>query len=90
MEASLHPDGGYYALKDGEAPAQSMRSKNLRHVEIYADIRKIITVKVKTTHSNLSFFLEARCIHFGHQEESSFRTHNSLKPFIVFPLADYH
>jgi hypothetical protein len=33
MEASLHPDGGYYALKDGEAPAQSMRSKNLRHVE---------------------------------------------------------
>jgi len=32
MEASLHPDGGYYALKDGEAPAQSMRSKNLRHV----------------------------------------------------------
>jgi hypothetical protein len=34
MEASLHPDGGYYALKDGEAPAQSMRSKNLRHVEL--------------------------------------------------------
>jgi len=33
MEASLHPDGGYYALKDGEAPAQSMRSKNLRHVD---------------------------------------------------------
>jgi len=33
MEASLHPDGGYYALKDGEAPAQSMRSKNLRNVE---------------------------------------------------------
>jgi hypothetical protein len=32
MEASLHPDGGYYALKDGEAPAQSMRSKKLRHV----------------------------------------------------------
>jgi hypothetical protein len=35
MEASLHPDGGYYALKDGEAPAQSMRSKNLRHVVLF-------------------------------------------------------
>jgi len=36
LEASLHPDGGCYLLKDGEAPAQSMRSQNLRHIGLLA------------------------------------------------------
>jgi hypothetical protein len=45
MEASLHPDGGYYALKDGEAPAQSMRSKNLRHVVWMRDVLKFTRIE---------------------------------------------
>jgi len=33
MEARMQPDGGYHTLKNGQPPAQSMRSKNLRNVE---------------------------------------------------------
>lgn len=37
VDAGLSSDGGCYALKHGEAPAQSMCSRNLGHVEAFCE-----------------------------------------------------